>query len=1407
MKSKFILFFLIILTAFAYSKTTFFVKYKNYVTADEMESIIVSKNLRFKTTNSVFANKSLNLSVKHFAKGLGKEFNELFNIIKVELDADLTQSDLENLFSSSSDVEYVQKSNVYKIDLVPNDKFLSEQWGLKNINAYDAWDITEGNDSVVVGVIDTGIDYWHEDLFPNIYVNKMEDQNNNNQLDAADLNGIDDDGNGFVDDVIGWDFTDRQGFPFDSTGGDYLTWDNNPMDDNGHGTNVAGIIAAKSNNLIGISGVAPKVKILNLRAFDPTGNGEEDDVAAAILYAIKQKVKVINMSFGDASFSKVLRDVINYAYSQGIILIASAGNDGLDTPHYPSSYSEVLSVGASTKEDYVAGFSNYGSTVDLIAPGSEVFTTAIGNGYTSIGGTSAAAPFVSAAAALIKSVKDFTPDEVYQILKSTCDDIQPVGWDDRSGAGRLNAYNALNALAPAVVKFDFPKQDFCTNQDSLKIIATVLSPYFVEFDLDYGIGYNPETWNSLISKAANQVNSKNIYNLSIKDFKDSVYTLRLLVRQINGRNLEERINFRTDRTPPQIEIVSLNSAYYGEKSTVLAQVYTNDISTVKMYFKEKGTNNFNFISLDGFNTNTFFVKQLHYGFIPKSILTSSTTYEIYFEAENLAGLKSILNNDGSYFEVILDKPFNLIPEYKQEFILPKGNIFKDPVNFTNQNYSEVLLQEAVNSDYSTYLYKLTGNQLQKIDSAKTKFPKEFGDFNKNGKWDLLSSFSRSGMIDEQESSTSTKLGKKYIDTTGNFFPILAKDLDNDGKVEVLTLMKDTALAVWQVNDNLTVSLEDTLQNFSLMDNLDSETNNIPFANAAIADANNDNQKEIWTVDHDGDIISFKIDGVNSYSDGEVIHTDFASTSSIIAKGDYDGDKIDDIAVLLQSSENYSIAPYNFLLVFNTVGQKLNIIFQKYFIDPSSEYNSSFQSSESALRFADIDNNNVDELMLFAFPYSYIFKYNSGQNSVINYKENVNSNSIFVGDINANGVVEVAFPDANQISFYEFVRSSKPNTPNGLSGYSIDSSSAYLSWNGDSKKYFILKGESKNAVVIVDSAEQKYFVDNNVTVNKKYFYQIIAVDESKMIKNSSPSEMIEVFVHKPAKVLEVKSKSTKNILITFNQKIKNTIENVQAFYVVNSGIPSSITSESEYSYLLSMNEPLQEGEHKLIINGLRDYYNSPIDSDTISFYVESIEQSQQFYVSSFKIESADMVRINFNLEVNQNSCLTLSNYEFNPANKANSVSFVEGEKNSIIIKTDKPIASVGKEYRLKLQNISSSAATGGIKINDETGSYLILSSYASQLNDIYVYPSPVKLKENNQITFANLTKRAKIIIFNLSGNKITELSEENGDGGVSWNLKSDDGNYINTGVYFYRVVSIDDNNNETETKIGKFAVIK
>ncbi len=242
---------------------------------------------------------------------------------------------------------------------------------------------------------------------------------------------------------MGWDFTDRVGFPFDSIGGDYLAWDNNPYDENGHGTYVAGIAGAETNNITGIAGAAPNIKLLNLRAFDPGGYGEEDDVAAAILYAVKIGSKVINMSFGDNSFSFVLRDVIRYAYLQNVVMVASSGNSGSSEPHYPSGYSEVISVGNSTDQDFVAPNSNWGSTIDLVAPGSSIVTTAKNSSYATIGGTSASAPFVSATAALILSVQNFTNEEVKQIIKSTTDDIGEQGWDLRSGAGRLNMNNAL----------------------------------------------------------------------------------------------------------------------------------------------------------------------------------------------------------------------------------------------------------------------------------------------------------------------------------------------------------------------------------------------------------------------------------------------------------------------------------------------------------------------------------------------------------------------------------------------------------------------------------------------------------------------------------------------------------------------------------------------------------------------------------------------------------------------------------------------------------------------------------------------------------------------------------------------------------------------------------------------------
>lgn len=231
-------------------------------------------------------------------------------------------------------VVYIQPNHRLPVDQAAlNDSLFAAQWGIRAVAGPEAWKVTTGSPAVPIAVIDTGIDYHHPDLRGRLWVNQAEDRNGNGVLDAADLNGIDDDGNGFVDDVIGWDFTDTQIF---IDGGDYRDRDNDPMDENGHGTAIAGIIGARAGNGIGIAGLAYGCPIMNLRAGTSFGFLEEDDVAAAIVYAVKNGARVINMSFGDVVVSPMLRDVIRYAYERGVVLVASSGNSASDTPHYPS---------------------------------------------------------------------------------------------------------------------------------------------------------------------------------------------------------------------------------------------------------------------------------------------------------------------------------------------------------------------------------------------------------------------------------------------------------------------------------------------------------------------------------------------------------------------------------------------------------------------------------------------------------------------------------------------------------------------------------------------------------------------------------------------------------------------------------------------------------------------------------------------------------------------------------------------------------------------------------------------------------------------------------------------------------------------------------------------------------------
>jgi len=1292
-------------------------------------------------------------------------------------------------FQATQQIEYFQKNNHFKIydASPPNDPLYSEQWYHQKVKSIQAWENYDPNPDIIIAIIDTGIDYLHPDLQGSLWINTTEDLNQNGLLDSSDVNGVDDDDNGYVDDVIGWDFTDAPRFP---DNGDFEIPDNVPMDEffQGHGTQIAGIISAQTNNETGIAGLVPGLRVMNIRAGTASGYLEEDDVAKAIIYAVNNGARVINMSFGDVVASSFLQDVIKYAYDQGVVMVAAAGNSGSNELHYPSAFAETISVGSSTENDALASFSNWGQTIDLVAPGADIYATAINNEYNIVQGTSFSAPIVTAAAGLLLSNRPrFSNEQVRNTLKSTSYDLGARGWDELFGAGRLNMYQTALIENESSLIIHHPLSGSSTADNEIHVVITAQDADLKSVSLQYGFGDNPQNWETLVGNHPYQVIKDTLTTLSLTSLQDTSLILRLREEKWDGQQSEYRSILWIDKTPPIISNVTINKFYSGYENAAFIEFYTDDLSNAKLFYRSSQQSLFSVKNLDYQNTEH------------KILLAASEVsgeIQFYLETINLSGLQQ---TSDIYSTTIDSETIPLADFQKISWSFPAGFVLPDAIDFDLDGRNEVVLSRYdINNAFGPVeIYEFIDDHFEM--QAQTSFPaipRAYGDVDGDGKLELLLGFGRISYLLEAPEINEFPSQVVWSDTL-DFWASQITDLDDDGKGEIIG-------RTGQVYKILESSGNNKFDEKFTFTNTSEGDNNLGPPKTVITDLDGDLKKELIFGDYDGDVLIFENVANDDYRLRYTFRLPFSDATDylITAKLRDDGST----ALIAGTYSDYGSeyehqfdATYWVFTVITALGdnvyqeeEKINIF--GYF--DIKKFDSGFGSIH-------YNSDDVDLLVLAPYPNLYIFKYMGEQLHPLWFIPGVRTNNIVYNDFDKNGNPELYFNDGSQFTAIEFIEIERPKIPTRFFVYPINETAIQLGWEAvqDADKYIIYRGLNRSQIVKYDSTTiTTTYIDSSVIVNTDYYYAIQTVDYGFSIPTSKMSPIIEAMPNSPPVVDSLIVLNDRQCNIYFNEKMKNTTLLAENFYILSMDqlASSAIPFLNENAVLISFSHAFVAGELlQISLNKLRDVFGTPLNEDShlLDFFYEPDQISP--YIENWRLIDRLNLEINFNMPMDKSTVLNVDNYEVEPSGRVTEIESVDdlGKKYKLILTNDTYVGATGVTAYLFCRNLKS---VSGSVFNH--GNRLNLTHSADNLADLIIYPQPLKIG-SDRLIFANIPSQTKINIFDIHGRSVISLEEVDFNGGVRWDLRNKAGIKVAAGIYLFIAESKDDK------KIGKFTIVK
>ncbi len=1333
---------------------------------------------------------------------------DLYYLINIE------NSQKNSNLKNNVDIEYYEPNRKFKLEKIDfNDSLFDKQWAFSKIDATNIWNIATGK-GIKIGVVDSGIDFTHPDLVNQLYINTAEDVNKNGKFEPwsntesqngvyGDLNNIDDDNNGYVDDVIGFDFVDLS-TPYL---GDWNTPDPICNDDLWHGTAVSSIIAAEQNNKIGLVGLAHGSKIITAKAFNISGESETDDVANAIIYLAIMEADIINMSFGDTYKSHFVKDVIEFANSMGSLIVASSGNSSNAEPHYPSDYNNVISVGSCGKSGNRSGFSSYGVNLSILATGEEIYVCDLNGKYKTAGGTSFSAPFVSAAIALyLENHPKPTPTEMRSQLEFTATKVTDEGWDKYNGSGILNISNLLNYQG--LSDYEFLNIDnyepLTENLDNFVLFFNAIHPLFESMIISIKPA-NADDYHILI-ESSRQDKYKSI-QLDLSKYYGR-NTLSMQIQLNNGQFVRREKVIDLPDTSKALEFEYFNSinAIEDGKSVILISALTTKESDFFVEFHNSIDTNLQYTKYDILSSDrAHFIKV--------------EDLEINGEYSGIAFAVNGLDTVKQEFKFTYDRhnfPQNIYEP--KPYSIPRSYLSNFVYDFTESGTDQIITNDFSNLFFGNLeLREFKNNQFVLVDSLKDWIIVDYGNINNDNDLDILSSYNALSQVTTLNNINKSPFSDLLFSSNKSNFAWgeALFDFDKDNKDEII-IREDTSYIILKyLSKNTYDTLAKIIPDKIFRDDL--------IKGMIIKDLDSDGNDEMLIMNFLGYVAIYEYDIQNSKFNLEFLDTTkYAYSTSYMTK--------------IKNGEHYDviIASAGSNVLFGEINP-LNSIWSYRRLSSNSPNNYSLEnllnitgvrqgydggldvSFINGITTGDIDKDNQDELVISAFPNTYIFKYDSGNLKEYWHHPYTISNSAIIWDFDKNGVNEIGISTYDSTRFYELAPFSNiSKIPQIFDSYTLTNTSAVIKWSRINQATYYklfeltydINGNSQLNLVAKQYADTLLL--ENLTKDKTYYFLVSAVDtiantESKL------SNIYQLHIHEPIKPVKSKVIDNYRVVISYNGLVKpylisrdnfitNHILSNQSFEI------NTILANSDSSYLITYKQPLIQGEYELFCKSFRDFWNNPTEKSVISLEVTEMSYPNEFYLKALVINDLNNFTLEYSDNIDINSASNISKYEIRPYGNILDILPVANDSTKIILTLDDEIKNknlLGSIYSITARNVFSKS---GKKITDGSGNTLSFVLTRSDLNKIFTFPNPIHLSKDEYLHFGNLTSEVTIEIMNLEGRVLKTITDQSRDGGVRWDLKDDNGKILPIGIYLFQIKGKNEEGKNVENELNKFSIL-